>query len=122
MVTVVDPSGSPEPVFNRSGTTIVEVTGSGTTQMSATAIPSVSGWTIAIVQATDTPQVDQAVTLPDNAEIGDIVEVYNVIGGYPALVFPPAGQSLNSGGQVTIDQSRGRMFRQVGATLWRSMS
>lgn len=116
MTTIIDPSGSPSPVYNRSGTTVMTVVANGTTLGSATPIPYYSGETIVRIEASDDPR-HTAVVLPDDAEIGDTVEAYAT--GYPAAVFAPTGTTIitSTQKQVTDDGAR---FRKVSATRWQT--
>lgn len=119
LTTVSDPSGTPSPVYNRSGTTVVEVAAAGTTQGGATPIPALSGHTIALV----TPATDNTgVLLPDTAEIGDLVEVYAAFHTPDIIVYAPDGDSLNLGaGPVAVAEDHGATFRKVTATGWSSV-
>jgi hypothetical protein len=122
MTTVVDPSGTATAIFNRSGVAIVTVAGSGTSQMTATPIPHHCGYTIAIVEAEDTPSVEQAVLLPAGADIGDVVEVHRkLIGGYSARVFAPSGEYLNRNLNGQIDVDAGLTFRKIASGDWRTI-
>lgn len=117
MTTIIDPTNSPVIVYNRSGVMIVDVIGNGGNQGSATEIPHVSGTTVAKVTAV---LGNTAVILPDNAEIGDTVEVYSLdeSSRLPATVFPPSGERIN---QVVADASvdvYGGIFRKLSTTRW----
>lgn len=112
MTTVVDPLGTPAPVYNRSGTAIVSVTANDTTPPS---IPRVSGWTVALVA---TGQDDRAVKLPSGADIGDVVEVYVATGtAFQASVHPPSSETIH-GSSTPADVSSGRLFRKTGSSDW----
>lgn len=112
MTTVVDPGGTPVLVYNRSGTTIVEVVGGST----PTPIPHVSCWTVALV--TNTVGNDK-VELPSNAEIGDVVEVYPIAGGPDGEVALPSGDSFFTyGGSSSLPPEAGVIFRKVTSTKW----
>lgn len=124
MTTVISPSSSPTVVFNRSGVSVVNVTASGTSQSTATAIPYFSGHTVALV--TDTVSA-RGVVLPESAEIGDVVEVYplNADSGVPPDVYPPAGESigLNSvNTRVSLSATSGAIFRKISGAQWHYVS
>lgn len=115
MVTVVDPNGTPAPVYTRSGTTIQEITANGLTQNDATQIVAVSGWTVVVVNTPDTS--NNSVKLPDNALIGDLVEIHKA--GASLEIFPAAGDSINS--QPPNDPAAGRLFRKFTSTNWKAV-
>lgn len=136
MTTVVSPASSPVPVYNRSGTTIVAVTGgivsAGYLQppvlSDAVAIPAVSGETVAVVTI---PSSTAGVVALPAGEAGDTVEIYAVGGsGQPALVYPSVGYSLNGGAINTgvdpvtftpVARSHGRLFRLASSTEWQAL-
>ena len=125
MVTIVDPNGTPTPIYTRSGTTFETVAGNGTTQGAATQIVSVAGWTVVLVTMTNDPD-NRAVKLPENAPIGDVVEVYaNGAEGSAATVFAASGDTLFNSGTgspafVSVTRNTGgTLFRKVTATEWR---
>lgn len=115
MVTVVDPGGTPAPVYNRSGVTIQGVSGAGTNFGGATPIVASSGHSIALVS---TVTNDEGVILPDTAEIGDVAEVYRVTDTAAVRVYPPAGDTLYGGGASHLLGSQGAIFRKTSATRW----
>ncbi len=125
MTTIIDPSGTPIPVYNRGGITIVEVTANGVTTGSATEVPAVSGHTVVLVTTTSSPTDQSAVRLPSGAEIGDVVELYHVNNDAHIIVFPPTGERL---GFRTTDESfimnagenpgAGAMFRKTKSDRW----
>jgi hypothetical protein len=116
-VTVVDPTGSPSPIYNRSGTTVVNMAAghatSGTPQSFATVIPVSSGHTIAIVTLTNNEQ--NAVSLP-SGEVGDVVEVYLASAVTTLIVVSPSGQSIVP--TSTPSLSNGAIFRKVSSAVW----
>jgi len=139
MTTIVSPASSPVPVYNRSGTTIAGVAGGAVSGASpvgndGTPIPRVSGETIAIVGALPTGSSDGVVVLPDDAEVGDKVEVYSAaLGSGKVFVFPPVGGSIaalpastgtDSASYVVVSShpnqsgGSGAIFRLVSATQW----
>lgn len=117
MTTIVDPSGTPSVIYNRSGTTVVDLVGNGSTQGGATSIPRSSGVTIALVDAT---AGNTSVVLPDDAQIGDVVEVYslNDFNSSAADVFPPSGERINQLAQDLSIGVYGAIFRKLTATRW----
>ena len=112
MVTVVDPLGTPVPVYNRSGVAIVQV--SGGTTMSPGIIPQVSGITVAIV--TTSPGNDK-VQLPSGAEIGDVVELV-LSGGSGSDTLAPAGEDFFPAGSNSIATNAATIMRKVTSTSW----
>lgn len=130
MTTVRDPSGTPVPAYNRSGTTIVDVSaaGAGTTgatpRDAATPIPAASGVTIALCTVDDSSPGGFGVSLPPNADVGDIVEVYALNGGAfgHLSVYCVSGETINGSNSVTpkgMTPSAGVRFRKVAPTEWR---
>ena len=132
MTTVVDPSGTPVPVYNRSGTTIVTVNGGPTVSSTAgsaigddgTPIPSVSQTTIVLaVSAPYDGHHNIVFRLPADAEIGDVVEVYRFSGENP-VVFPNAGEAIGSlaastGTNTGVGVSAASAsFRKISSTQW----
>lgn len=126
MTAVVDPNGTPAPVYTRSGTTIQTIAASGNTLMSATPIVAPSGHSVVIVTTVDNEFTDddQAVALPDDAQIGDVVEVYQY-GQASVIVFTPTGESIGTPGGGTTSSNtldsggHAAIFRKVSATIWR---
>jgi hypothetical protein len=120
MTTVVDPLGTPTPIFNRSGTAIVHIDGLGTSSTSGNVIPAVCGHVIALVNCTEN---NYAVRLPDDAEIGSVVEAYvdrasTFSGG---TVFSQAGETIGSQSapsSLGLSQSGGILLRKVSDTGW----
>jgi hypothetical protein len=113
MTTVVDPTGSPTIIFNRSGTTIVSLLGGFYPQGVAGSpngndgvdIPRLSQMTIVLASTTtvfDSGGVNitgfnSIFRLPTGAEIGDAVEIYQVSedsrSGGPTI-FPQIGEQI----------------------------
>lgn len=118
MTTVVDPLGTPSPIYNRNGVTIVNVAAGGSGQSDATPIPAVSGHTVALVGGSG-----GGVLLPSGSDIGDVVEVYIVPPDNEARVFPASGETLNSGVQpnIALTVSLGGYFRKTSSTNWQSI-
>lgn len=118
MATIVNPSGTPTIIYNRSGTTIVTVTPTGNnSQAGAAAIPRSSGRTVALCA----PSAGQnSVIMPSDAEVGDIVEVYTTSNATNLNVFPQSGGSLGlAGANASIPlQDSGRFLRYIGSSNW----
>lgn len=112
MTTVVDPGGTPIPVYNKSGTTIVTVVGS--TSGSPTVIPTFSGWTVAVT----TSGSGDAYRLPATADIGDVVELHAADTNAQDL-YAPSGETIR--GQASIGLSslgNSGIFRKFSSTQW----
>jgi len=142
MTTVVDPLGTPVPIYNRSGAAIISMVGgatSGSTVGSgvgddASPIARVSQATIVLVI---TSVVDShhlvLVRLPDDADIGDVAEVYKDPTSGPSnpIVFPNVGEAIgtlpastgsNSEAGIQLPSGAalvgGIFFRKVSSILW----
>jgi len=136
MTTVVSPASSPIPVYNRSGETIVSLTGGNVSSGNpigndGVSIPRYSGRTVALM----TPQSGAdgfvgVVVLPSDAEIGDVVEVFCVAessGSGMVAVFPPVSSSIgvlsastgtDSSSYSAVQIGQGRIYRLVSSTNW----
>lgn len=117
MTTVLDPSGTPIPIYNNSGTTISFISGNGTGQGSGTVIDTPSFVTVIVIACTGS---NYAATLPAGVDIGSIVEAY-ATGDHAANVFPPSGSSIGArptNSEVVVSVDYGRRFRKVSATSW----
>jgi hypothetical protein len=121
MTTVVDPSGTSVPVYNRSGATITEMTAGTTSPFSPAPIVRYTGLTIALVTAISSG--DQTyITLPDDADVGDLVEVH-CMSATGVNVLVPTGGPLDIVGVATnhsvvfrkISETDSRPWRQIGA-------
>ena len=114
MTTVVDPAGTPQPVYNRSGTTVVPITANGTNQVAGTRIVAVSQFTVAVVTCPDVS--NSAVVLPSGAEIGSVVEIYSDHTG-PSTVncFAETGDTII--GNRSQD-GFALYYRKISATQW----
>lgn len=142
MTTVIDPLGSPTLVFNRSGTGIVMVDGnsySGPAPIGndGAPIPRVSGVTVAVLRNMALPAAGYIYRLPDDAEVGDVIELYNdrsptLPGEYPNTVFPAIGESISvravstgtnvsSVAAISIPFGRGARLRKATSTAWYSV-
>jgi len=115
MTTVVDPSGSPVVIFNRSGTAIVTVTAGGTSQGTATAIPRVCGITVAVATY---GAMTSNLRLPDDAEVGDCVEVHMEGDGPAVQVYPESGATINGNSANTSVGMLHAIFRKTAAATW----
>jgi hypothetical protein len=108
--------GVPPEQSTRLGVSIASVTANGTLVADATPITQ----RVSLV-TTDTSEV--GVILPSTAELGSVWEVYN-ISSTTATVFPPTGGNIDAGSDnasVDIAQNRGRIFRRVSSTAWKSI-
>lgn len=116
MTTVVDPVGTPVPVYTRSGTTVLSIAGSGTSQGAATSIPAVSGWTVAVLTGVSP---DRAFKLPSSPQVGDVVEVH-AQDQDGSLLFPSSGMAIGTKGtnQSLEIQNGGALLRYVDTNLW----
>lgn len=128
MTTVTDPGGTPVPVYNRSGTTLValnaanvNVGGTPSSNPSDYApITRYSGWTVALAT---TGNFTSGVRLPDDAEVGDLVEVHCVLGTATSLlVIAASGDTISAGSPnfvtITVNVAAGKLFRKTSATNW----
>jgi hypothetical protein len=138
MTTVVDPLGSPSVTYNMSGTAIVSVVGGpkaggGPIGDDAVPIPRVCQTTVALVVSGFSGALFGLVRLPEDAEVGDLVEVYQdpVSTESYLQVFPNIGESIgggysrpastgtNSAAGCAVDGVHGgAAFRKVSSTLW----
>jgi hypothetical protein len=151
MTTIIDPTGTPTIVYNRSGTTIVSLVG-GFTPINTPGspngnagvdIPRLSETTIALITTNTVHDAggvnisgrNEVVRLPI-ADIGDVVEIYLVSAdnqsGGPA-VFPQIGEQVLSigepGGAISDGTNPSAMsfistgrFRKVSSTIWVAIS
>lgn len=136
MTTVVDPLGAHTPVFNRSGITVIPMEGgivpSGTSTAgvgnNGNVIPALAQTTVAVIKTSMTAEGWKSiVTLSDEFQIGDVVELYLDLnsGTDDFVLFPAIGQSI-SGQPVSTgtDTVSGRgvgttiTLRKVSSTLW----
>jgi hypothetical protein len=119
-MTVVYPSWEVAVERNRSGTNIVNVTPSGSTQGGATEIPD--GYEVTVATSVSGGG-NSAIKLSASALVGDVVEVYNN-GSSTLSVFPASGEAIGSSGtntSVAISQDRGRSFRKTASGLWQAL-
>jgi hypothetical protein len=115
MTTVIDPAGTPQIIFNRSGATIVEVATASGSPPTRTPIPALSGYTIVTVDYSFTGGLDGELELP-SADVGDLVEVFNTSAD-GIKVAAPAGESILSG-LTGVNNGEGRAFRKFSPTQW----
>jgi hypothetical protein len=85
--------GQPAELALRTGISTVAVTTTAATQNSAGGLLKGAGNKLVLVNAAG---ANGAVTLPAEAGVGDVVELFNVSGN-TALVFPPTGGTINQG-------------------------
>lgn len=119
MTTIVDPAGTPSPLYNRSGVTIASINAAGEFggPGSATAITSYSETTVVLVTAPDSNNF--GVVLPSSAEVGDVVEIYYVSGPVAQIViWAPSGDTVNGSSFVQIVNG---IYRKVSSTAWRGV-
>lgn len=114
MVTVVDPGGTPAPVYNRSGTTLQSIAATGTNFAGAAPITAPSGYSVVLI----TPSANNdGVILPSGAEIGDVVETYPV--GGTVNVYAPSGETIAGNASLQLSNPFGTLIRKTSATNWR---
>lgn len=120
MTTVVDPLGTPVPIFNRGGLAIIEVDAVGDTPTSGPIIPAFCGHLIAVITSTEN---NYAVRLPTDAEVGDLIEVYldpsSAFGA--AVVWSQTGEGIGTSSgpsSMSIGSATGAFLRKVTDTLW----
>lgn len=121
MVTVVDPLGTPVPVYNRSGTAIIELPAG--LSVSPTPIPAIAEITVVIVNYIDAVNDGRYLILPDDADVGDVIEVYENANSSPSI-YPPSGETFINGasGPLSIGGNlNGVMFRRVTSTHWSAL-
>lgn len=127
MITVVDPGGTPVPVYNKGDQTVVQVNATGSNKGGAASWTRYSRHTILLATSTSDPGGGdhQGVALPTNADIGDVVEIYNVTSSNLSInVYPGGSDTMNggSGGMQAIQFNKGLLFRRITATDWRNLS
>lgn len=113
---VIDPLGTPEPLFLRSGIAQVDVAAAHHPSVTPTPapIPLVSDHMIVIVSATENEL--NTIELPENASIGVLVEVY-LPHNRTVDIYPASGDNIDGVGVAS-----GRTtpwFRKTTATTWR---
>lgn len=121
MTTVVDPNGTPVPIYNRSGKVVLPPMYCGP-ENEPTAMPSVAEVTIVTVIPKVPSDGDRHIRLPalsDGVDIGDVIEVYGV--DIAPFIFPPDGEAyLGDGtGAITLNTARNSIrFRRVDSSHW----
>jgi hypothetical protein len=107
-------------VSSATNFTIVEVTaGEISPNNLQTPIPRSKAVTIALCTSTSINNA-VGVELPAGADVGDIVEIHNVVGDGLAVYHPP-GETLYGATnlQKSVPQRGSRVFRKISATDWR---
>lgn len=122
MTTVVDPLGTPVPIFNRSGTAIVNLEAEGDSVFEGPIIPAVCGHVIAVVNCTEN---NFYVRLSNEFEIGSLVEIYmdraSTFGGIGiGSISPDTFGTQNSPSTEICTASCGIMLRKISETGWMS--
>ena len=121
MTTIVDPNGTPIPVYNRGGVTIQTITANGTTFGSGTQVVSPSGHAVVSVITSANP--DTAFILPVGADIGDVVECYPERSTFDVShlprAFPATGDTILQGSISSLQIPQfGGFFRKITSTDW----
>jgi hypothetical protein len=124
MTTVIDPAGTPVPVYNRSGKTIVSISDSRDGTDPALQLTQYSERTFYEITFTypgggsGTPIAE----LPSNADVGDEIYIH-FTSGASMDVAPPSGETLRvststpgSTGGSTIH------FIKIASDSWRALS
>lgn len=112
MTVVLDPNDPSRAFQNRTGLAIMEIVGSGHTQVSATLIEASCCSVVALVSVIET---DDAVKLSSVAEHGDTTEVHAVDGS--VNVFPHSGGVIignSANASISVEVGAGRIFRKAG--------
>lgn len=117
MSVVLDPGGTPAVIYSRSGTTIDNVTATGTNQSTAAPITRYCGWTIVMIATSGSA----GVRLPANAEVGDLVELHADSGG-SFLVWPSSGDQIMYGGVNNADSGAHILYRYISTNNWLRVS
>lgn len=135
MTTVIDPAGTPTPVYNKSGKVIIAMNGSGSGSTSvppvgntSAAIPHYAERTI-VVGTTNNPSY--GFLLPA-ADIGDeVVVLLDPASTFGSVVFPQIGESIagfptstgtnNAAGSGAAQPQQGATFIKVSSTSWQTL-
>jgi hypothetical protein len=115
---VIDPTGAPVPLFLRSGIAVVDVAAAHDVAdgnyPTGTSIPLPTDHVIARV--TTTPGEDNAVELPSAADVGVLVELYDIdMSGFQ--VQAPSGDNID-GASFFTNSVGNRVFRKISAVRW----
>lgn len=78
----------------------------------STPIKSAGALTVVRVKAVRSTDALNGVTLPEDASVGDVVEIY--VEGYSGRVYAPDGQLVAS-----LGTSSGALFRKIDDASWR---
>jgi hypothetical protein len=142
MTTIIDPTGTPTIVYNRSGTTIVSLLGGLTPNKTGgfspignegVDIPRLSETTVLLATTNtvfDGPNVsgrNEVFRLPSGADVGDIVEIYLVSNdsGSGPMIFPQIGEQIlpkpvsdGTNPAAVSNASSECRFRKISSTTW----
>lgn len=120
MTTVLDPFGSPVVIFNKTGLSIFEVSANGNDGTNPAVISSVSSvMVVNIILNSGNTDVE----LPDNADIGDTIEMYSDGGG--ARIYPASGDSIEGFSpyyEHLGSKVKPVVMRRYSSTHWRIVS
>lgn len=80
-----------------------------------------------ILLETDSPSTNNACNLPDNSEVGDIIELYTVFnadhgGAEGAYVYLTSGEVFINQNEISKGVGHGTIFRKVTDTQWGRVS
>jgi hypothetical protein len=114
MTTVVNPNGTPAPVYNRSGITIETVAGAA--QASPTLVNVEAGTTVILV----TSAGGSWVQIPAGLEIGSVIEVYKA-------TYSDSATTQLSGGETFVQGNTGNwagtvIARKTSSSHWHIIS
>jgi hypothetical protein len=115
MATIIDPAGTPVPVYNKSGKTVYPVTAAGTTSGAATQLTHYSELDIVLVTVPD--NMDTGIKMPSGTDIGDRIEFYLVGGVYSPVIYPASGETFNGSSSPMTGVAS---LRKVSSTDWRT--
>lgn len=104
------------PLFPRSGVVLVTLAAAAS-NTSPAPIDGPCGHVIAVISTTD--DTDNAVRLPEDMEIGALVEVFTATYGKGANVHAPTGETISSASSYSFGGMDGVAFRKISATAWR---
>ncbi len=121
MITVIDSSGTPTPLYNRSGTTIISLVAGPSDPYPATwtpvYIPCHTETTIALV-TTDVSNNQGYVILPFDAEFGSFLEVHCVgaeIEDVISILYRTGNTDAGGYSSVGFGPNRSAVFRKTSA-------